>query len=196
MRFGQRTSLIFLTTCVRVLNLCWKGNVSSKQLSPGNQYRRYIEKQVPSCEQGVMWCFKAECTKREERVPVGDRKVERAGIIGGRKRETVGKSHSCAEDVYYFQVAAEAEHTLPCYRDWQLWYQWGNASTGTKRGLPARGCNRSSPFLVSDHQCAACLTGQRWPPNQWQDTEERKDVKTKKRVLSHAPSRTNLTLSR
>lgn len=30
--------------------------------------------------------------ERGERVPVGDRKVETVGIIGGRKKETVGKA--------------------------------------------------------------------------------------------------------
>lgn len=87
--------------------------MSSKQLSPGNQYRRYIEKQVPSCERGVMRCFKAECTKREERVPVGDKGGEAGYYWREGKRETVEKGTA----VYYFQVVAEAEHTLPCHRD-------------------------------------------------------------------------------
>lgn len=39
------------------------------------------------------------------------------GYYWREKKETVGKSHGCAEDVYYFQVVAEAEHTLPCHRD-------------------------------------------------------------------------------
>lgn len=66
MRFSLHMLQAYLSLssqCVRALNLN-SNSVSSKQLSVGNRYRKYIKTQVPSCERGITLCSKGGGARR------------------------------------------------------------------------------------------------------------------------------------
>lgn len=87
--------------------------MSSKQLSAGNQYSRYIKKQVPSCERGIILCSKRRMNKGEDKVS-GKGKGGEDGERG-REEEIVGRrgAYSRTEDLYYFQLVAVLKRTFP-----------------------------------------------------------------------------------
>ncbi len=66
--------------------------MSSKQLSTGSQYNRYINKQVPSCERGIVLCSKRRTNKDDEDIVSGggkggeDGEQWREGRGGSRKK--------------------------------------------------------------------------------------------------------------
>lgn len=120
--------------------------MSSKQLSAGNRYSRYIKKQVPSCERGITRCSERRINKER-----GQSVCCKQGWWGGyRQREGTGDSGKNAQRTCIISRLLLYRSTqFPGHHDWQLRHEWGNACTGER---------------VCLHNCATLHSpGDAWP---------------------------------